>query len=272
MGANNDASTGGKTEAAALRDGIQPTSGRGLVREAGGGTEDIARPVPSSGPWYRRAVRGVRDPFSGLSHLGGAVLSLLALFTLIYAARGKPLHQASFLIYGLSLIALYTASGLYHALRVSPKGVRRLQRLDYVAIFLLIAGTYAPVCLVTLHGPWGWSLLAIEYGLCTLGIVGVLVRRPINDYLRVLLYVAMAYVAFMAITPLRAALPPGGLAWLIGGGVVYSIGTVIFALDRPHLWPGRFSAHDLWHVCVLGGSACHFVLMLLFIAPARLPL
>jgi len=187
---------------------------------------------------------------------------------LLYLAAGRPRHVVGLTLYGAGLIALYTASALYHSLHVAPRVAALLQRLDHGAIFLLIAGTYAPVCLVTLHGTLGWSLLAAEYTLALVGVVMVLCRLRLPTVLRVALYLIMGWLALAALGPLSAALPPAGLAWLFAGGVLYTLGTVIFATDRPHLWPGRFSAHDLWHVFVLGGSLCHYILMARFVAPA----
>jgi hemolysin III len=212
--------------------------------------------------------RGLKEPFCALSHLVGIVLSLVATLVLMVAAAGRPSHLVGFALFGASLVTLYTASTLYHALRVPRHHVARLRRFDYVAIFLLIAGTFAPVCLVPLRGIWGWSLLAAEYSLALIGILGVmLLRGRLPEWVRVGLCVCMGWLVLVALAPLRSALPPEALAWLLAGGVIYSLGTVILATDRPHLWPGRFSAHDLWHLFVLGGSACHFVLMVRFIAP-----
>lgn len=220
-----------------------------------------------------RIGRGLKEPFSALSHLAGVFLSLIATLVLLRAAAGRPAHLIAFSVFGASLMTLYTASALYHALRVSRRHVAQLRRFDYAAIFLLIAGTFAPVCLVALRGRgpggvWGWGLLAAEYALALAGILCVLLlRERLPEPLRVGLCVAMGWLALAAFAPLRAVLPPEALGWLLAGGIVYSAGTVILATDRPHLWPGRFSAHDLWHLFVLGGSACHVVLMLRFIAP-----
>ncbi len=220
-----------------------------------------ARPISARRHW-------IKEPFCGYSHAMGAFLAIGALVTLLVLAQGRAWHVVSFAIYGASLIALYTASALYHSLHVAPRHAERLQRFDHSAIFLLIAGTYTPVCLVTLRGAWGWSLLSVEYGLAVIGIATCLFWKRNPDWLRVTLYVCMGWLAIIAMGPLSQALPPAALAWLVGGGVVYSVGTVIFATDWPHLWPGKFTAHDLWHVFVLGGSACHFILMLRFVAPA----
>lgn len=206
----------------------------------------------------------IREPFSGLSHWAGVALSVAALAVLLVAAQGRVWHIVGFAIYGASLIVLYTASALYHSLHVRPPAALRLQRFDYIAIFLLIAGTYAPMCLTRLRGAWGWSLLGVEYGLAAIGIAGMIFWKNAPDWFRIVLYVVMGWLVVIA--PLKEIFPPAALGWLLGGGAVYSVGAVIFALDRPHLWPGKFNAHDLWHVCVLGGSACHFILMLRFVA------
>jgi hemolysin III len=208
----------------------------------------------------------IREPFCGVSHLVGIVLSVAGLVALLILARGRPWRILSFGIYGASLVLLYTASTLYHSLPAAPSRIIRLRQFDLVAIFLLIAGTYAPICLVPLRGPWGWGLLAAEYSIAFVGIAAVLRYQGLADGFRVLLYAIMGWLIVIAIAPLRRALPPGALAWLLGGGIAYSLGAVIFATDRPHLWPGKFSAHDLWHLFVLGGSACHFILMLRFVA------
>lgn len=209
----------------------------------------------------------IKEPFCGLSHGVGIVLSIAALVTLLLLAKGQPLRLIGFAVYGASLIALYTASTLYHSLTVSPRVAAWLQRFDHSAIYLLIAGSYTPVCLITLRGAWGWSLCGVVWGLAACGIACSLLWHRAPDWCRVVLCILMGWMSLVAFAPLRAALPPAGLIWLIVGGVVYSVGTVIYATDKPHLWPGKFSAHDLWHLFVLGGSACHFIAIACYVAP-----
>ncbi len=216
----------------------------------------------------RKLQAWIKEPFPALSHFCGAILSAVALVALLFHTHGRLHLIVGFAVYGASLIALYVASGLAHALNVSPKNSARLDRLDYAAIFLLIAGTYTPLCLVTLRGPWGWSLLGVEWTMAAVGISVVVFGRGSSDWFRVAVYCVMGWLAVIAIIPLTAALPPSGLAWLVAGGLCYSIGAVIFAVDRPHLWPGVFHAHDLWHLLVLGGSACHFLVVFCFVARA----
>ena len=207
----------------------------------------------------------VREPFSGLSHGAGALLSVLGLIVLLVLARGQAWLTLGFGIYGASLILLYTASALYHSLHVSERGLNRLMRCDHSAIFLLIAGTYAPLCLAPLRTGRGFSLLSAEYLLAGVGIVCVFLFNSKPEWLRVVLYMGMGWLAVLALPALRAVLPSAAIGWLVGGGVLYTVGTVFYATNWPKLWPGKFGAHDLWHIFVLAGSACHFVLMLFLI-------
>jgi len=204
----------------------------------------------------------VKDPFSGFSHLTGAILGVAALIALVVLARGKPWHLSAFVIYGASLILLYTASAVYHLIPACPRRTKQLQICDHIGIYLLIAGTYTPVCLIPLRGSLGWSLFGIVWGIAVAGIAIECAWRTAPHWLSLLLYLVMGWLALVAISPLSHALPAPGLRWLVAGGLLYTVGAVIFALERPRLWPGIFGAHDLWHVFVLGGSACHFMLML----------
>lgn len=204
----------------------------------------------------------MRHPFAGLSHLCGAGLSAAGLVVLLCLSGGRPWHVSSFAIYGASLIALYMASALYHLLPVCPKKEERLLALDQAAIYLLIAGTYTPICLVTLRGAWGWSLFGIVWGIAAAGIAIRFAWRSAPHWLSLVLYLVMGWLCVVALAPLIRGLTPSAFGWLVAGGIVYSVGAVIFATDRPRLWPGKFGAHDLWHCFVLGGSACHFIVML----------
>jgi hemolysin III len=191
----------------------------------------------------------------------------VALVVLVVLARGKPWHVSGFAIYGATLVLLYTASALYHLLPVSPRNLERLRIFDHVGIYLLIAGTYTPICLVPLRGGWGWSLFGVVWGLALFGSAVEIFWRSAPQWLGLVLYLVMGWVAVVALDPLTHSLPRAALGWLVAGGMVYSLGAVVYAIERPRLWPGIFGSHDLWHLFVLGGSACHFVLMLLFVVP-----
>jgi hemolysin III len=213
----------------------------------------------------RKQIR-IKDPFCGVSHGIGAALSLAALVILLIVAAGRTWHTISFAVYGTTLILLYSASCLYHSLMVEEPHVERLKRFDHIGIFLLIAGTYTPVCLVSLRGTVGWWMLTAEWAMAALGIAGIVLLKKMPAWLRVVLYLGMGWLAAVAMTPLRAALPPAAISWLLAGGITYSVGVIFYATEWPHYWPGKFDGHDLWHLFVMGGSACHFILMLLFVA------
>lgn len=213
--------------------------------------------------------RCVKDPIPALSHWAGALLALCGTIGLLVLARGRMWHVLGLGVYGLTLVLLYVASGVAHTIRCSAEGEERLTRLDYMAIFLLIAGTYTPLCLVTMRGPWGWGMLAAEWLMAAAGILLITCGRGNATWPRTILYLVMAWiVALVCISPISHALPADALGWLLIGGAIYSVGAIIFATDHPHLWPGRFVAHDLWHLLVLAGSACHFFVIYRFVAAA----
>jgi hemolysin III len=186
---------------------------------------------------------------------------------LVSLARGKPWHLSGFAIYGATLTLLYLASALYHSLPLGERGIRRLLMLDRIGIYLLIAGTYTPLCLVPLRGAWGWSLLSLVWGLALFGGLCEIVWRGAPKWITTGLYLVMGWLAVLAWGPLTRTLTGAGLQWLIAGGITYTVGAVIWLTGQPRLWPGAFGAHELWHLFVLGGSACHFVLMVRFVAP-----
>jgi hemolysin III len=211
--------------------------------------------------------RRLREPVSGLTHLAGVLLALIALIVLLIEAGGRMDQLVAFGIFGLSLIALYSASALYHLLPVSPAATARLRRLDHMTIFILIAGTYTPVCVLALEGGWRAGLLGLIWTLALGGVALKLLWMEAPRWLSVGVYLAMGWLAVIAASAIFRAIPYGGIAWILGGGLVYSAGALIYALKRPNLVPGVFGFHELWHLFVLAGSACHFWAMLRYIAP-----
>ena len=219
---------------------------------------------PRLGKWHQRIKTKIKDPVSGLLHAFGAVLALAGLIFLVVEVQGKPWQWSSFVLYGITLVVLYTASALYHLLKVGPKITDALFGFDRAAIYVLIAGTYSPICLVALPTGWGWSLLGVVWGLAAVGIaIDIISRRRAPDWVQAVLYLITGWVALAALGPLIRALPPAALGWLGAGSLIYTVGAVICVMDKPKLRPGVFSAHDLWHVLVMAGSACHFVVMFL---------
>jgi hemolysin III len=189
-----------------------------------------------------------------LTHGFGAVLSLIAGIALIVMASlsGNPWQILSAVVYSVSLVLLYTASTLYHGAR-GGRAKRRLEIFDHCAIFLLIAGTYTPFTLVTLHGPIGWSLFGVVWGLASLGILFKLVFATRFQILSTLAYIAMGWLVVFAAGPLISALPAATIALLVAGGLAYTLGTLFYHNRRiPY-------SHAIWHLFVLAGSVLHFL-------------
>jgi hemolysin III len=214
-------------------------------------------------------IRRFREPDNGLTHLAGAALALAASGLLLGLAlrTGSSRHVVAFAVFGASLVGLYTASALYHALPLGPVGVARLRRLDHMAIFVLIAGSYTPFCLVAFHGAWRWGLLAAIWALAAGGIALKVGWMHAPAWPSFALYLGMGWLSVLAIPAFLAAVPLAGLAWVAAGGLVYTAGAVVFATERPRLYPGVFGSHALWHLCVLAGSACHVWAVARYLTP-----
>ncbi|NMG74079.1 PAQR family membrane homeostasis protein TrhA [Aromatoleum diolicum] len=200
------------------------------------------------------------EKFNALTHLVGAMLALAGTVVLIVLAAqdGDPWKVVSVSVYGATLVLLYSFSAAYHSLRGRAKDI--LRELDHHSIYLLIAGTYTPFCLVTLRGPWGWSLLGAVWGLAVLGSLQELRPRGGARILSVVIYVVMGWVALAALVPLLRVLGPAGFAWVVAGGLFYTLGIVFYALDTR-----LRHAHGIWHLFVIAGSAAHYVAILRYV-------
>jgi len=209
----------------------------------------------------------IREPVNAWSHLVGLVLATAGTVVLLRLARSTA-QTVAFAVYGGSLILLYAASTLYHALPLPTHRLRPLRTLDHIAIYFLIAGTYTPVALVTLHTPAGLLLLGTVWAVAVAGIPFKIWWLDAPVWLSTGIYLAMGYMALLAAAPLAATVSASGLAWLVAGGVAYTVGAIIFSRERPDPFPGIFGHHELWHMLVLVGSGCHFAFMLLHVAMA----
>lgn len=215
--------------------------------------------------------RWLREPLNALTHALGVVLALAGGTVLIVLAVPDARRVVAFAVYAATLVCLYVASTLLHAVRARPPVLRWLRIFDHAAIYLLIAGTYTPVTLVTLADvspAWGWALFGVAWGFAGLGVVFKILWLGAPRWLSTTLYVGMGWMALVAIAPLVEALPWGGFAWLLAGGAFYSVGALVYARQRPNPWPNVFGYHEIWHLFVLAGSVCHFVLMLRYVLPA----
>ncbi|MBC8748863.1 hemolysin III [Paraburkholderia sp. WC7.3g] len=204
----------------------------------------------------------VGERLNSITHLVGAVLSVVGLAALVTmgALAGDAYKVVSFSVYGAMLFVLYAISTLYHSVG-HPRLKAILQKCDHSAIYLLIAGSYTPFALVTLRGPWGWSLFGVSWGLAALGIVQELTLGRRTRSVSMVLYVLMGWLALVAVHPLVQALPAAGTAWLVAGGVIYSAGIYFFINDE-RIRHG----HGIWHLFVLAGSLCQFVSVARYVA------
>jgi hemolysin III len=202
------------------------------------------------------------ERFNGYSHLAASVLALCGASVLVVMAAltADPWRIVSFSVYGATLVMLYVISTVYHGL-AAGRAKDVLRKLDHCSIYLLIAGTYTPFTLVTLNGAWGWSLFGAIWGLAAVGIAQECWLARGARFTSLAIYVLMGWLAVVALVPLFAALGPKGMAWVVGGGLIYTLGIVFYLYDEriPHF-------HGIWHLFVMGGSAAHFTAVVAFVA------
>jgi hemolysin III len=211
-----------------------------------------------------RLRHSVEEIANAITHGIGLLLSIAGFVVLLVLAalRGTAWHIVACSIYGATLICLYTASTLYHAV-ISPRVKRALRIFDHSAIYLLIAGTYTPFLLVSLRGPWGWSLFGVIWGLA---LAGVLFKFWFVEHFVILstaVYIAMGWLVVIAAKPVITHVPFTALIWLLAGGLAYTGGVIFFAAKRvPY-------SHAIWHLFVLAGSICHYFAVLSTVIPPR---
>ena len=206
----------------------------------------------------------LRDPLSGLTHCIGAGLSLAGLVVLIVFAGiwGNAYHVVSFTIFGTGLLLLYLFSTLYHWLNISEKGITIFRKFDHIMIYILIAASYTPVCLTALRGPWGWSIFGLIWGFAILGtlLTAIWIKAP--RALTTSIYLMMGWTVLIAIYPLVNAFKEANLlyslSWLVAGGIFYTIGGIIYGLKIPKRKFGPWGFHEIFHVFIMLGSACHY--------------
>jgi hemolysin III len=194
-----------------------------------------------------------------LTHAAGVLIGIVALVVMLVLADGSPVKLVSAVVFGVSLVLLYGSSTLYHFF-TAPHWKARFQTLDHVCIYLLIAGSYTPFTLITLKGPWGWSLFAAVWSMALAGVfLKTLGKGRKDHWLSTALYLLMGWLVLVAIVPLARNLPFAGMAWLTAGGLAYTIGVIFFA------WRRLPFNHAIWHLFVLAGSVCHVLAVCLFV-------
>lgn len=210
----------------------------------------------------------IREPFNALSHLAGALLSFAALLAMAIKAaysQAPALHITAVLIFGISLLLLYTASTVYHSVKAAPGVIAFFRKLDHSMIFLLIAGSYAPFCLIALEGTLGWSLFAIVAALGISGIFFKMIWFHAPRWLSTVIYILMGWIIIFAVGPLAGSIAAPGLWLLVAGGLLYTVGGVIYWLKPDFLSSRYLGFHEIFHIFILLGSTCHFLAVYVYV-------
>jgi hemolysin III len=208
----------------------------------------------------------LREPVNGLTHLAGAIAGFFGMIAMLFLARGDAVKTVSVLVYSLGLMAMFSASGIYHSAVVKPAAQQTLRKIDHSAIFLLIAGTYTPFCLLAFKGFWHWGLLVLIWAIAAIGIVVKVYYINSPRWLHTGIYVLMGWICVMAAPQMPSVLPTAALVWLFVGGVIYTLGAVVYATKILDFVPGKFGFHEVWHIFVLLGALAHFIAVLALLA------
>ena len=207
----------------------------------------------------------VKDPMSALTHFIGFLAVIPVGLSLQEQAQTK-VQMVAFIIFSISLMLLYGASTIYHLLKLSAEKTAFLRRIDHMMIFILIAGTYTPVCLVTLAGKWGYILLSLIWVIAIAGVFMKMFWMGAPRWLSTMVYVVMGWLSITAFVPLMKAVGWGGFGMLLGGGIAYTVGALIYAMKKPNLaFLKSFGFHEIFHVFVIIGSAFHIGFMFLYV-------
>lgn len=225
--------------------------------------------VQTGGSFMNRHSRHLKDPGSAITHFIGMLMAIFAAVPLLIKAAREPDHiyLISLSIYALSLILLYASSTTYHTFDLSERANTILKKIDHMMIFVLIAGSYTPICLITLKGRTGTILLALVWGIAIVGIILKAFWVFCPKWVSSVLYIGMGWTCVLAFTQILNALSPAAFGWLLAGGIIYTIGGVIYALKLP-IFNNRhknFGSHEIFHLFVMGGSMCHFIVMYAFV-------
>lgn len=211
----------------------------------------------------------IKDPGSAITHFIGMLMAIFAAVPLLIKAAHEPSHiyVVSIAVYAASLILLYAASTTYHTFNRSEKLNTILKKVDHMMISVLIAGSYTPICLLVLGGKTGILLLSIVWGIALIGILIKAFWVYCPKWVSSVLYIGMGWTCVLAFTQILNSMSPAAFGWLLAGGIIYTVGGVIYALKLP-IFNSRhkyFGSHEIFHLFVMGGSACHFVVMYVFV-------
>ena len=207
-------------------------------------------------------LKKLREPVNSLTHWGGAILALIGLIVLLIIGWDTPAKVISLAVYGVSLIFLFSASATYHMVQVKDKALEIFRKVDHAAIYVLIAGTYTPFCINAFDGFWKWGMLSIIWSLAIIGIVVKIFYIRAPRWLNAGIYILMGWLSVTAAGEMISALPAWVLTWMIIGGVIYTLGAIVYMTKIFNFKPGVFGFHEVWHIFVLLAAAAHFVAVL----------
>ncbi|PKO09420.1 MAG: hypothetical protein CVU40_08945 [Chloroflexi bacterium HGW-Chloroflexi-2] len=207
-----------------------------------------------------------REPISAITHLVAASISFIGLIILIVLGWGDFQKIIPFSIYGISLILMFTASGTYHMVIARDSIILNLRKLDHSAIYLLIAGTYTPICVYFFNGFWQYGMLILIWSLAIIGIVVKLFVINAPRWINAGVYLIMGWLAIMGIQEILRTMPTAAIIWLVLGGLFYSVGAIIYITKFLDFFPGKFGFHEVWHIFVILGALSHYFVILKFIA------
>ncbi len=208
-----------------------------------------------------------REPVNGLTHLFAAFLSVIGTLILLFIGHHDAALTIALVVYGVSLVLMFSSSALYHLKKATPEGLKKLRKLDHTSIYLLIAGTYTPICIYFFDGFWKWGMLSIIWAIAVAGISFKLVYLNALRWLSTAIYLMMSWLALAGIGEILRTMSSGALFWFFAGGFFYTFGAVIYAIKKPNFFNGKFGFHEIWHVFVILGAFSHYMVVAAFIAP-----
>ncbi len=212
-------------------------------------------------------IKRLREPVNGLTHFFAAIAAFIGTIGLLVVGRDSAIKEATFITYGTSLVLLFSASATYHMARARERVIAILRQLDHSAIYLLIAGTYTPFCLLAFTGFWKWGLFAVIWSIAIIGIVVKLFLMNAPRWLTAGTYIVMGWLCLGAAGQMFQVLPAGALIWLAAGGIIYTLGAIIYITRILDFAPGRFGFHEVWHIFVILGAIAHFIAVAAYLAP-----
>ena len=210
----------------------------------------------------------LREPVNGLTHFFAAIAAAFGLVVLLLLGWGDPVKEVSLFVYGLSLILMFSASATYHMVNAGPVVTARLRKFDHTAIYLLIAGTYTPICLHFFTGFWSWGMVVVIWALALIGVIVKLFVINAPRWATAAVYLVMGWLGVLGFRQILGNMPPPAIAWLAAGGILFTVGAVIYVTRKPDPWPGVFGFHAIWHIFIILACLADYILIARYIAAA----